>query len=128
MKRETILFLNDILDSIKNIGLFMANVSKKNFYDNKEKQSAVVRQIEIIGEAVKNLPIWLISEYPEVPWKYIAGMRDIITHSYFKLDLDKVWEVIEKDFPDLKEKILKIKQELEKEELQKTQRNKNKEK
>ncbi len=113
MKRDMILFIDDILESIVDIESFTDKVSKEEFIKNKEKQNAVVRSIEIIGEAVKNLPIDFIGKYPEVPWSDIAGFRDVMVHAYFVIDLEKVWKVIKKDLPDLKNKILKIKKDLE---------------
>ena len=112
MNRDKKLFIEDILESIKNIESFSKGTTKNKLLKDKLKQIAIIRQIEIIGEAVKNLPIDFITKYPEVPWRYIAGMRDVITHSYFKLDLDKVWGVIKVDLPTLKQQIQKIKMNL----------------
>ena len=70
--------------------------------------------MEIIGEAVKNIPNDFKEKYIEIPWKKIAGLRDILMHAYFGIDLDITWNIIKKDLPDLKEKILNIKDELEK--------------
>ncbi|MFH1377074.1 MAG: DUF86 domain-containing protein [Candidatus Woesearchaeota archaeon] len=119
MKRSLDLFIKDILDSIKNIEIFMKNISKEHFLKNREKQNAVIREIEIVGEAVKNIPNSFRSKYPDIPWRDISGIRDIITHGYFRIDLETVWKVIEDDLPDLKQKIKKIKKDLEKEEKDK---------
>ncbi len=89
---------------------------KEEFESNKDNIDATIRRIEVIGEAVKNLPGSFREKHSNVPWKDIAGMRDVIIHGYFRVDLDIVWKVIKKDFPDLKGKILRIKQELEKKE------------
>lgn len=109
-------YINHILDAITDIESFILKVSKDNFFNNKEKQSAVVRQIEVIGEAVKNLSNELRNKYPIVPWNKIAGIRDRIVHKYFDVDLNIIWDVINNDLQILKQKILKIKKDLEEKE------------
>ncbi|MEK6913100.1 MAG: DUF86 domain-containing protein [Nanoarchaeota archaeon] len=108
MKRDLNLFIHDILESIEKIENFMRGIPKKDFLKNEEKQSAVIREIEVVGEAVKNLPESFRKKFPEISWNKIAGMRDIVIHSYFKVDLDAVWNVVQEDLPDLKNKIEKI--------------------
>ncbi len=112
MKRNLFLFVSDILDCIQNIDSFLNGVSKEDFIKNLEKQSAVVRQLEIIGEATKNIPDSFREKYPEISWRKIAGLRDIIIHAYFKVDLDVVWEIISKDLVVLKKQIAEIKNSL----------------
>lgn len=114
MRRSTKLLIEDILDCIKNIKDFTKGLKKENFIRDKLMQSAVVRQLEIIGEAVKNIPHSFRDKHKGVPWNKIAGMRDIIIHGYFRVDLDAVWKVIKKDLPELKQKILRIKKDLDK--------------
>lgn len=75
-------------------------------------QDSIIRRIEIIGEAVKNLTEDVRNEHPEVPWKKIAGMRDMLIHEYFGIDLELTWEVVQSDIPNLKKEILRIKSEL----------------
>jgi len=114
MKRDVLLFIDDILESIKNIEDFTKGINKEKFSKDKLRQSAVIRQIEIIGEAVKNIPESFKSKYLDLEWKDIAGARDILIHAYFGVDLNKVWEVIEKDLVYLKKKIKEIKSNEEK--------------
>ena len=116
MKRGVRLFIEDILESIKLIEKYIRNISKRNLDNNQKLKDSIVRRLEIIGEAVKNIPDNFRKKYPEVPWKKIAGLRDIIIHTYFNIDLDITWDIIKKDLPDLKEKMLKIRTELEDEE------------
>lgn len=115
MKRDLRLFIGDILDSIKRIESFSKGLTKEKLEKDELYQSAIIRQIEIIGEAVKNIPDSFRNRYSEIPWQKIAGMRDVIIHGYFRVDLETVWRVIKKDLPDLKNKISKIKTDLERE-------------
>jgi uncharacterized protein with HEPN domain len=108
MKRDTGLFIEDIINSIKNIEEFSKNLNKEKFSKDKLRQSAVIRQLEIIGEAVKNIPPTFREKYHQIAWKDIAGFRDILSHAYFGVNLDRVWNIIENDLPKLKEEISKI--------------------
>jgi len=109
MKRDILLFIDDILESIKNIEEFTKNLNKEKFSKDNLRQSAVIRQLEIIGEATKNVPISFREKYSNIPWKDMAGLRDILSHAYFGVDISRVWNVITKDLPNIKIKIEKIK-------------------
>ena len=113
MKKEPLIFIKHILESIKNIESFSQGLSKNKFEKDRLKQSAIIREIEIIGEAVKNLPIEFTVKYPYVEWSKIAGTRDKIIHHYFGIDSDIIWDIIKHDLPDLKKEIKKIQEELE---------------
>ena len=108
MKRDLTLFLDDILESINLIEKYIKNVDFLEFSKKTNIQDSVIRRIEIIGEATKNIPQHFREKYPIVPWKEIAGMKDIITHAYFGIKLDKIWNVIKKDLPKLKKEINKV--------------------
>ena len=108
MKRDIGLFIEDILNSIKNIEEFSKDLDKEGFSKDNLRQSAIIRQLEIIGEAVKNIPDSFRGKYPKIAWKDIAGFRDKLSHAYFGVNLDRVWKIIESDLPKLKEKINKI--------------------
>ena len=97
MRRDLNLFIEDILENITKIKKFSKNLSKQGFFENELEQYAIIRAIEIIGESVKNIPKSFREKYPNIEWGKIAGMRDVITHGYFGVDLDAVWEVMQKD-------------------------------
>jgi len=101
-------YLKHILDAISDIEKFTEDIPKKKFYENKEKQYAILRALEIIGEATKNLSKELKVKNPEIPWKDIAGMRDKLIHEYFGVNLELVWETVKTKLPELKRKINKI--------------------
>lgn len=107
-QRKVILFLSDIYDSIEAIEGYLKNINKKYFLKDIKTQDAVLRRLEIIGEAVKNIPRDFKKKHPNIPWKKIAGARDILTHEYFGINLNKVWNMAKNDAPKLKENISKI--------------------
>lgn len=84
----------------------------QDFMRSKSLQDMIIRRIEIIGEAVKYLPDDIKDSHSEVPWKMIAGMRDVLTHQYFGVDIEATWDVVKKDIPELKGKLLMIQKEL----------------
>ena len=108
MKRNLKLFLNDISKNIELIDNSVKNISKKDFNSNGILVDATIRRLEIIGEAVKNLPKDFRNRYSHIEWSDIAGFRDVVIHSYFAVDLDKVWNVIKDDLPKLKKDIESI--------------------
>jgi uncharacterized protein with HEPN domain len=112
MKKDPEVFIEHILESIELIENYTANKTISDFIESVQLQDSIIRRIEIIGEAVKNLPAEVKSNYPDVPWKKIAGMRDVLIHEYFGIDLELTWQVVQKDIPDLKRENLKIKQDL----------------
>ena len=109
MKRDINLFIQDILESIKDIESFSKGLTEEKFTSDKLRQNAIIRSLEIIGEAVKNIPDSFREKYPPIPWRKIAGFRDILSHAYFGVNIDRIWKIIEKDLPNLKEEIKKIK-------------------
>lgn len=108
MKKDPNILLLDILDSIENIEKYTKNISENKFFDNLQIQDAVVRRIEIIGEAVKNLPTSFKNKHTNIPWKKIAGTCDVLIHDYSGIDIDLVWEIVNKDIPKLKKQISKL--------------------
>lgn len=108
MIKEPIIFIEHILDAIEKIEMFMKGVSRENFQKNIQLQDALIRRIEIIGEAVKNLPKEFRNKYENIPWGDIAGMRDKLTHHYFGVDLEIVWKSVNEEIPELKKYIKNI--------------------
>jgi uncharacterized protein with HEPN domain len=80
VKKDPTVFLSHILDSINLIEEYTAGVNEKEFHKNRSLQDATIRRLEIIGEAVKNLPQSFKTKHPDIPWKQMAGMRDILIH------------------------------------------------
>jgi len=107
MKKNEI-FLLHILDAISDINIFTEGITQDEFYNNKEKQYAIIRALEIVGEAVKNLDRDFKSKYKIIPWKEISGMRDKLIHGYFGIKIELVWETVKYKIPKLKEQINKI--------------------
>ena len=105
IKKDPLVFIKHIRDSIDEIESFTENISKEKFAKEKLIQNAVIRSIEVIGEAVKNLPIGFRKKYPNIPWIKIAGMRDKIIHHYFGIDLETIWKVVNENIPELKKEI-----------------------
>ena len=108
MKKDPKIFIEHILKSISQIELFSKGLTKDDFFKNELKQYAIIRAIEIIGEATKNIPASFRNKYPDIEWKKIAGTRDKLTHHYFGIDLDTVWNVIKEHIPKLKKDMEKI--------------------
>lgn len=108
MKKNDLIYLNHIINSIERIEEYTGDLEKNDFLSNQLVQDGTIRQIEIIGEATKNLSKGFREKYPQVPWSDIAGMRDRLIHHYFGVDLHAVWRTIKIDTPDLKENILDI--------------------
>lgn len=102
--RDDSVFLGDIIECIEMIERYIQNSSEKEFEDNSEKQDAVIRRIEIIGEAVKNISKKTRDKHPSIPWKEIAGMRDVVIHQYFGVTISLVWRVATSDLMLLKDK------------------------
>lgn len=105
MGKQPKVFIQHMLDSIMLIEKYLQGKTKDDFLSSEQLQDAVIRRLEIIGEAVKNLPEEIFKKHPALPWKQVAGMRDILIHQYFGIDLELTWEVIQVEVPALKSKL-----------------------
>ncbi|ALM74147.1 HepT-like ribonuclease domain-containing protein [Thermococcus barophilus] len=106
--RNPYLYIGDILRSIEKIKRYTAGMSFGDFIRDEKTIDAVLRNLEVIGEAAKNVPEEIKQKYPQIPWKEIAGMRDRLIHAYFGVDLEIVWQTIISDLPKLESELFKI--------------------
>ncbi|MEI7890745.1 MAG: DUF86 domain-containing protein [bacterium] len=111
-KKDPKIFLTHILKSIERIEDDTAGLSEAQFSRALTVQDAVVRRLEIIGEAVRNIADDFRKKHTKIPWKKMAGLRDVLIHEYFGVDMELVWKIINNDIPKLKKQILKIVEKL----------------
>jgi uncharacterized protein with HEPN domain len=111
MSRDYRLFLEDIAESCVKILRYVKGMNFEQFTGDGKTYDAVLRNLEIIGEAVKNLPDEIRGRYPGVEWKKIAGLRDIVAHEYFGVDERIVWDIVQNKLPALRDQIVALVQE-----------------
>lgn len=110
--RDYTLYLKDIVAAIESIESFIAGMEQETFERDDKTTSAVIRKLEIIGEAVKHIPEDVRLRNPQIPWKAMAGMRDKLIHFYFGVDYHLVWRTVTERLPLIKEEMLKILQNM----------------
>lgn len=108
MARDELVYLRHVLDAINIVEEYLQGVDEKQFKGTRLLQDGTIRQIEIIGEAVRYISKDIRKSYPEIPWQDVAGMRDKLIHGYFGVDIEKVWDTAKDDLPVLKQQVLGI--------------------
>ena len=108
MPRDFRLYLEDILEAIRRVFLYVEGLEYAQFVDDTMRVDAVTRNMQIIGEATRHLPSDLKAPYSHIAWKDIVGLRNIVTHSYFSVNLPIVWRTIEEDLPVLRDAVEKM--------------------
>jgi uncharacterized protein with HEPN domain len=114
MKREIGDYLQDVIDAMNKGMEFVEDIEYENFIRDDKTIFAVIRAIEIIGEAIKNIPEDVRDEYPEIPWREMAGMRDKLIHGYSGVNSVRIWETVKEEIPPLKPLFEKLLNDLEK--------------
>ena len=106
--RDYKLYLDDIIEATKRIEKYTKGLTLERFKKDNLIIDGVVRNLEIIGEAVKNIPANVKEKHPDMEWKKISGLRDILAHEYFGIDLEILWDIIENKLPDLKKETCRL--------------------
>ncbi len=105
MTRDITVYVEDIFTSLGKIEEYTGGISEEDFSVNSQIQDAVLRRLEVIGEAAKHIPEDFRRKYPEIPWKKMAGLRDVLIHEYFGVNLKRVWRLVQQDVGKLKRQI-----------------------
>ena len=107
-------YLADIIDAIEKLSAFTEGYTYQQFKADEKTCFAVVRALEIVGEATKNIPIPVRDKFPDIPWRSMAGMRDKLSHQYFGVNIEVVWKTATKELPKIKSKLQEILRNAEK--------------
>ncbi len=113
-ERDWKLFLKDIQTHAKKISIYTEKLSMREFFEDSKTYDAVMRNIQIIGEAIKHLPASVRKEYKNVDWKKAAGLRDIVVHEYFGINNDIIWDVVQNKIPELEKEVKTILKDMKK--------------
>ena len=112
MSREWELYIEDILDACRKINLYTKGMSFEQFTADTKTYDAVVRNLEIIGEASKNIPDEMRAMVPEIEWRKAAGLRDVIAHAYFGIDDQILWDIVKRKVPEMLQAVEKLKEKI----------------
>ena len=105
MSRDYKVFLGDILEAIEAIRAYTAGFSLEAFAQDRKTRDAVIRNLEVIGEAVKKVPEQVRARFPDADWKRIAGLRNILIHEYFGIDTEIIWDIVQNKLPPLEKRV-----------------------
>lgn len=106
--RDYKLYLEDILTAIKKIKKHTKGYTLEKFQKDEKTLDAVIRNLEIIGEAARQLPDMIKIKFSDIPWRAVVGMRNIVAHEYFAVDVEEVWKTVREDIPELERKIKQV--------------------
>ena len=108
MPRDYKVYLEDVLEAIAKILGYTAGLSLKTFSADARTLDAVVRNLEVIGEAIKYVPEEVRSKHPDVDWKKVTGLRDVLIHQYFGVDVEIIWDIVQNKVPVLEKQVRRI--------------------
>ncbi|MCP5053746.1 MAG: DUF86 domain-containing protein [bacterium] len=108
MTRDLYVFLEDIAESLEIIAEYVMGIDEEDFKNNRQLQDAVIRRFEIVGEAAKQIPDDFRDKYPHIPWRTLAGLRDVLIHHYFGVSIERLWKMIKNDLDKTQKDISKI--------------------
>ncbi len=108
MSRDVRLYLDDIIESATRILEYSGRMDFQDFLANRMAYDAILRNLEIIGEAAKNVPSEIRERYPEIEWRKIAGLRDVMAHTYYALEDETLWSIVQDQVPELREQVRRI--------------------
>jgi uncharacterized protein with HEPN domain len=108
MNRDVNVYIEDIFESLNRVKEYSEGVSREEFFSDHQLQDAIIRRFEIVGEATKQVPDETRDKYPDLPWREMAGLRDVLIHQYSRVSMKRIWNIIENDLDDLIARFSKV--------------------